>query len=84
MRDDADALRARETCVAVVRFARTLALERGRALECDASRARGRGFARSARPRARSASASSRIAKGRVDGNDALRRDFERFVRLID
>ena len=38
MRDDADALRARETCVAVVRFARTLALERGRALECDASR----------------------------------------------
>ena len=39
MRDDADALRARETCVAVVRFARTLALERGRSIECDASRA---------------------------------------------
>jgi hypothetical protein len=38
MRDDADALRARETCVAVVRFARTLALERGRSIECDASR----------------------------------------------
>ena len=39
MRDDADALRARETCVAVVRFARTLALERGRANDDDASRA---------------------------------------------
>ena len=38
MRDDADALRVRETCASVVRFARTSALERGRALECDASR----------------------------------------------
>ena len=39
---DRDARRAdarrRETCASVVRFARALALERGRALECDASR----------------------------------------------
>ena len=37
-RDDADATRVYETCASVVRFARSLALERGRLLECDASR----------------------------------------------